>query len=273
MDGVAPLKISGDSISADRKFQIRLDSKRLVTLFVGALHLGLNKLIHGERTLAEQAWETKSKERLKAFLKKNTKSLDALRERDAVEADTRTFVTDVLVDGLGFDKYDDLTAEYMVRGEFADIGIRLDKKLKAFVEIKRISTELKELHLRQVKTYCANEGVEWAILTNGRNWQVYHISNTTPIQEVLIVDVDLLGETSLGDRVSKLNSISREAFVKQTLNSEWNAIRSLNSDNIWAALKSAPVLAAIRAQIRKTTGQLVDIKKLDAAIKDIEAKP
>ncbi len=222
--------------------------------------------------MAEQAWETKSKERLRTFLKKNTKSLETLRARDAVEADTRTFVTDVLVEGLGFDKYEDLTAEYLVRGEFADIGIRLDKKLKAFVEIKRISTELKESHLRQVKTYCANEGVEWAILTNGRNWQVYHISSTTPIQEVLILDIDLLGDAPLAERVSQLNSISREALVKQVLTAEWNAIRSLNPENIWAALRSAPVMAALRAQIRKSTGQLVDIKKLTAAIRDLEKK-
>lgn len=220
--------------------------------------------------MAEQAWETKSKERLKAFLKKNIKSLEALRDRDAVEADTRTFVTDVLVEGLGFEKYEDLTAEYMVKGEFADIGIRLEKKLKAFVEIKRITTELRDLHLRQVKTYCANEGVEWAILTNGRCWQVYHISNTTPIQEVLILDIDLLSDASIGEKVSKLSAISRESFTKQTLNAKWNAIRSLSPENIWAALKSPRVQAAIRAEIRKSTNQLVDSKKLDAAIRELK---
>jgi predicted type IV restriction endonuclease len=220
--------------------------------------------------LAEQAWETKSKERLKAFLKKNLKALETLRDRDAVEADTRTFVTDVLVEGLGFEKYEELTAEYMVKGEFADIGLRLEKKLKAFVEIKRITTELRDLHLRQVKTYCANEGVEWAILTNGRNWQVYHISNTTPIQEVLVIEIDLLSDVSIGEKVSKLSDISRESFSKQTLNAKWNAIRSLNPENIWTALYSAPVQAAIRAQIRKTTGQLVETKKLDAAIRALK---
>ncbi len=220
--------------------------------------------------MAEQAWETKSKERLKAFLKKNLKALETLRDRDAVEADTRTFVTDVLVEGLGFEKYEELTAEYMVKGEFADIGLRLEKKLKAFVEIKRITTELRDLHLRQVKTYCANEGVEWAILTNGRNWQVYHISNTTPIQEVLVIEIDLLSDVSIGEKVSKLSDISRESFSKQTLNAKWNAIRSLNPENIWTALYSAPVQAAIRAQIRKTTGQLVETKKLDAAIRALK---
>ncbi len=219
--------------------------------------------------MAEQAWETKSKERLKAFLKKNLKSLEVLRERDAVEADTRTFVTDVLVEGLGFNKYDELTAEYMVRGEFADVGIRVDKKLLAFLEIKRISTDLKESHLRQVKTYCANEGVEWAILTNGRTWQVYHISNTTPIQEVLLFEVDLLSEKAIGEKVNSLSTLSREGFVKSSLPEAWNAIKSLNPEVLTAAIKSAVVRTAIRAEIRRVTKQLVDPKKLEQALKDL----
>ena len=219
--------------------------------------------------MAEQVWETKSKERLRVFLRKNLKALEALRDRDAVEADTRTFVTDLFVDGLGFDKYEELTAEYMVRGEFADIGIRIDKKLRAFVEIKRISTELREIHIRQVKTYCANEGVEWAILTNGRRWQVYHISSTTPIEEVLLIDVDLLEAKSLADVVSRLTTLSREATLRDVLGAQWNAVRSLKPENLWAAIQTPVVVTAIRAQLRKSTGQLVDPKKLAAAIKDL----
>lgn len=220
--------------------------------------------------MAEQAWQVKSKDRLRSFLKKNLKALELLRDRDAVEADTRTFVTDLLVEGLGYDKYDELTAEYMVRGEFADIGLRLNKKLEAFVEIKRISTDLKELHLRQVKTYCANEGVEWAILTNGRKWQVYHISNTTPIEEVLLVDLDLLGGASLAEIVNSLSVLSRESVQRDVLGAQWNAIRSLKPENLWAAINSAGVLTAIRAHLRKSTGQLVDPKKLATAVKELQ---
>jgi hypothetical protein len=218
--------------------------------------------------MALQAWEQKSRDRLRAFLKKNLKALESLVQRDAVEADTRTFVTDVFVEGFGFDKYEELTAEYLVRGEFADIGIRLDKKLVAFVEIKRVSTELRELHLRQVKTYAANEGVEWAILTNGRRWQIFHISSQTPIEEVLMLDVDLLGD-GLGPSVDGLSVLSREAMGRNVLGGEWNAIKSLKAENLWESILTPTVLAAIRAQLRKSTGQLVDAKKLEQAISDL----
>jgi hypothetical protein len=96
--------------------------------------------------------------------------------RDANEGDTRLLVTDFLCDGPGFDKYADLTTEYQVKGEFADYGLRIDRGLVAFIEVKRVATKLSTRHLRQVEMYTVNEGVEWIILTNGAVWQVYHIT-------------------------------------------------------------------------------------------------
>jgi hypothetical protein len=51
-------------------------------------------------------------------------------------------VTDPPCDGLGFDKYADLTTEYQVKGEFSDYGLRIDRELVAFIEVKRVATKL-----------------------------------------------------------------------------------------------------------------------------------
>jgi predicted type IV restriction endonuclease len=216
--------------------------------------------------MSTPVWETKAKDTLKAFLKPNLKSLQALLERDAVEADTRTFVTDLLVGGLGYDKYEELTAEYLVKGEFADIGIKVDKKLLAFVEIKRVGIDLKDTHLRQVKSYAANEGVEWVILTNGRNWQVYHISSTTPIEHELLFEVELLREGSPADRVAQLWQLSKSAMSKGTLNEAWQSAAAVNNSSIRSALLSESVLLAVRKEIRARTKQAVEVKKLKEII-------
>ena len=50
-----------------------------------------------------------------------SKPLADLIARDANEGDTRMLITDFLCDGLGYDKYVDLTTEYQVKGEFADL--------------------------------------------------------------------------------------------------------------------------------------------------------
>ena len=216
--------------------------------------------------MSTPVWETRSKETLRTFLKSNLKSLKALEAREAVEADTRTFVTDLLVEGLSYDKYEELTAEYLVKGEFADIGIKVDKKLLAFVEIKRIGLDLKDTHLRQVKNYAANEGVEWVILTNGRNWQVYHISNTTPIEHELLFQVDLLGDGSPAEKVAQLWQISKAAMVKGVINETYQSAAAVNNVSIKSALLSESVLLAVRKEIRARTKQLVDVKKLKEII-------
>jgi hypothetical protein len=91
-------------------------------------------------------------ERMRAAIKKFSKPLTDLVARDANEGDTRLLVTDMLCEGFGFDKYSELTTEYRVKGEFADYGIRVDKDLIAFLEVKRVTTRLAAKHLRQVES-------------------------------------------------------------------------------------------------------------------------
>lgn len=96
-------------------------------------------------------WETAAEERVKTAVKKFGKPLADMLARDANEGDTRLVVTDILCEGLGYDKFADLTTEYAVKGEFADYGVRIDKQLVAFIEVKRIGTKLGMKHLRQVE--------------------------------------------------------------------------------------------------------------------------
>jgi hypothetical protein len=98
-------------------------------------------------------WETEARDRLRAAIRRFSKPLADLVARDANEGDTRLLVTDFLCDGLGFDKYADLTTEYQVKGEFADYGLRIDRDLVAFIEVKRVATKLSTRHLRQVEMY------------------------------------------------------------------------------------------------------------------------
>ena len=114
-------------------------------------------------TKSPPKWETMVKD-IKVTLKRFSKPLAEIVARDANEGDTRLLVTDFLCDGLGYDKFSDLTTEYQVKGEFADYGVRIDGDLVAFVETKRATTKLAAKHLRQVEMYAVNEGVEWMIL-------------------------------------------------------------------------------------------------------------
>jgi hypothetical protein len=63
-------------------------------------------------------WEAEARDRVRAAVRRFAKPLADLIARDANEGDTRLLVTDFLCEALGYDKYEDLTTEYQVRGEF-----------------------------------------------------------------------------------------------------------------------------------------------------------
>ena len=203
-------------------------------------------------------WESGARDRLKAAIRRFSKPLSEMAERDANEGDTRLLVTDFLCEGLGFDKYSDLTTEYQVKGEFADYGIRIDKDLVAFTEVKRIATKLAAKHLRQVQNYALNEGVEWVLLTNGAQWQAYHITAKMPVEVDLALDVDLLGEGTHTQKANQLFYLTRESLKRRQTDELWRAKRATSPQSLATVLTSEPVLTAIRKELWRETEHRVD---------------
>jgi len=215
-------------------------------------------------------WESNAKTRIQSNLRKIVKPTLMLKENDAVEADTRHLVTDILVDVLGFDKYENLTAEYSVKGDFADYGIRLEKQLVAFVEVKRISQKLATSHLRQVESYALKEGVEWAILTNAQIWQAYQIKPMPGQQSevTLIFEVDLLSdEVKPATKTDLMFLISREGISRNKIREYLEAKNAISPKTLIPILTSDDVLAAVRKEIKKQTKFNVDAKELKAVVK------
>jgi hypothetical protein len=218
-------------------------------------------------------WETDARDRVKAAVKKFSKPLADLVARDANEGDTRLLVTDFLCDGLGYDKYADLTTEYAVKGEFADYGVRIDKEMVAFIEVKRTTTKLGEKHLRQVEMYAVNEGVEWLILTNGQRWLVYHLTGGLPVQIDLALDVDLLGEDSIATKANALFYISRPALKRRSIDELWKARAATSPKSLASVLVTPAVLGVLRRELRKKTSQNVDEKELARLLRENVFKP
>jgi hypothetical protein len=218
-------------------------------------------------------WESDVRDRLRASLKKYTKPLADLVERDANEGDTRLLVTDFLCDALGYDKYADLTTEYQVKGEFADYGVRIDKQLIAFIEVKRVATKLDARHLRQVEMYAVNEGVEWVILTNGSNWKVYHITGGLPISIDLAMDVHLLGEEPPQQKINQLFYLTREALRKRLIDDLWKAKRATSPKSLTNIILSPVVVGAIQKELRKQTGHNIDIAEVSKLLRTTVLKP
>ena len=222
---------------------------------------------------AAPKWETAARERMKGAIKKFAKPLADLVTRDANEGDTRLLVTDMLCEGFGFDKYAELTTEYRVKGEFADYGIRLDKELIAFLEVKRVATKLAAKHLRQVESYAVNEGVEWVILTSGVVWQVYHITGGLPIVVDLALEVDLFGEDTLAQKANQLYYLTRESLKRHQIDSLWQAKRATSPKSLAKVLCSETVVTAIRKELKRMTGQSITDVEIQRLLNETVLRP
>ena len=218
-------------------------------------------------------WESDARDRVKAAIKKFTPALSELVRRDANEGDTRLLVTDFLCEGLGVDKYSELTTEYQVKGEYADYGIRVDKEMIAFIEVKRVNTKLNAKHLRQVQTYAINEGVEWVLLTNGVQWQAYHLTGGLPVIVDLALEVDLLGESTVQQKTNQLFYLTREALKKRRIDELWHAKRATSPRSLSQVLTSESVVKAIRKELRRATGHVVDSAEVVRILKETVFRP
>ncbi|SEH00360.1 Type I restriction enzyme R protein N terminus (HSDR_N) [Nonomuraea solani] len=218
-------------------------------------------------------WEADARDRVRAAIRRYSKPLTDLIARDANEGDTRLLITDFLCAGLGYDKYDDLTTEYQVKGEFADYGIRIDKQLIAFIEVKRCSQKLNAKHLRQVQMYAVNEGVEWMILSNGQVWQAYHMTPGLPVVIDLALEVDLLSDASLSVKTDALFYLTKEAFKRRLIDDLWRARAATSPRSLAQVLLSDVVTDTIRKELRRQTNHNADVSEIHRILRSEVLRP
>ena len=191
-------------------------------------------------------------DRLQFGLKRFQPILSAARSRDAGEADTSTIVKDLLSDVFGYDKYSEITSEYMVKSTYCDLAVKLDGKLQLLIEVKSIGLELKDQHAKQAVDYAANQGIEWVVLTNGAVWRIYRVFFTQPIAQELVFECDLLTiNAKQRAQIESLFLLAKEGQSKSVLQ-EYHAQRmAMSRHYLGAVILDDVVLDVIRRELRR----------------------
>ncbi|MDR2454509.1 MAG: type I restriction enzyme HsdR N-terminal domain-containing protein [Bifidobacteriaceae bacterium] len=214
-------------------------------------------------------WEADAEERIAAGLRRLLRPIKELVGRDANEGDTRLLVTDLLCDVLGYDKYSELSTEYRVRGDFADYAIRVEGETLAMVEVKRATTKLTVKHLRQVEMYGVNEGVEWLILTNGAQWQVYRLIPGMPVSVDLVIEIDLLDDSAtVAKKAAAIGLIAKEFLKRGHLEELWKVNAATSPEKLVEVVLSEAVVAEARRELKRQTGHRIDDADLARLIRD-----
>jgi len=198
----------------------------------------------------------KAAERIRGELKRFQPIIQAAKARDVNESDTVVIVTDLLQYIFGYDKYNEITSEHMIRGTFCDLAVKIGGSLAFLLEVKSIGTELKDGHVKQAIDYAANQGVEWVGLTNGQIWRIYKVTFSKPIEFEVVVDIDLLSMSHRDtEAIEYLGMFAKEGWQRARL-AEHHAHRQvLSKYTLAAVILSEPVLDVMRRQLRRISAE------------------
>ncbi len=124
----------------------------------------------------------------------------------ANETRTRQVLIDPLLGELGWDVTDatSVELEYDVRGKRADYALLVDGKPVAVIEAKRLGKQLIDDDTMQVMNYANTAGIEYMVVTNGDEWNMYSVFQRGAIEHRLVMELRLSPNPS---HTSALNSL------------------------------------------------------------------
>ena len=206
-------------------------------------------------------------DRLASGLKRFQPILASAKSRDVNESDTSMIVTDVLAEVFGYDKYSEITRELCIRGTFCDLATRIEGKFQMLIEVKAVGMGLKDAHVKQAVDYAANQGIEWAALTNGHEWKVYRVIFAKPIDAELVLDIDLLAlNPKASDDIENLYLLTRESMLKSGLYAYHDHLQATNKFYLAAVVLSDAVLDSARRELRRLSDVKLEVEELRAAL-------
>ncbi len=195
---------------------------------------------------------TKSKQRqllsslkiyYRQYLKKVNPELD--------ESGTRLMINSFLTEVLGFAPIEEVKTEYMIRGAYADYVVQLKDKRHIVVEVKKLGIELSEKNLRQVRQYCADEGIDFALLTNGKQFSFYKIHFEKPIRETNLFSIDLSDLSKLKENVETIQYLHKISVADKGLDLLWHKCVALDPKTVAGLLHNTPVINFLKRALKK----------------------
>ena len=205
------------------------------------------------------------KDRLKIYksryLKKEFSSLD--------ESATRIMTNYFLTEILGYQELEEIKTEYRIRGEYADYVIQLKRKKHFVVEVKSIEIDINDKHLRQSLSYAANEGIDWILLLNGREIQLYRVNFGKPVSTTLIFKINLMDKDDFKAAPTSLWYLTKLAVERNELESLWKRTNALNPVNFARLLYSEEIVKRLRNDLKEQSGIYFQIEDVAASLEQV----
>ncbi len=203
-------------------------------------------------------------DRLTSAIKRYQPILQSAKTRDVNESDTVIIVTDILSEAFGFDKYSEITSEFVIRGTYCDLATKIDNKVQYLIEVKAIGLELKDNFAKQAVDYAANQGIDWVILTNGNVWRIYKVGFTKPITQEIVFEFEFLNLIlKNNEHLEMLYLLTREGWIKNNIETYHAQKQVLSKFFIATILLSDGIISSVKRELRKLSP---DIKITDEQV-------
>ncbi len=182
------------------------------------------------------------------------------------EADTLQRLIKVFEDVLGYDPLAEISREAQLKNKYVDVALKIDGVVRLLVEAKAAAVALRDRHIEQAQAYASRNNFQWVLLTNGVNWNLYHLTFEEGIEYERAFAVDLSIPEQFSASAELLALLHRNAIRKGEHEDFWEKRRALGAASIGRALFQEDVLRLIRREIRRNEGLLIDSEDLAAAL-------
>lgn len=185
------------------------------------------------------------------------------------ESATRLMVNYFLTGVMGYVELDDIKTEYNIRGEYADYVIQLARKKHFVIEVKSIQIDLNDRHLRQSMSYAANEGIDWILLFNGKQIQLYRVLFGKPISNHKVFDFDLSDLSSMKTASENLIHLTKPAVLKGEMEVYWKRFDALTPASLIKTIYTDDVIKSVRLKLKKNSGISFDQQDVLDAVHEL----
>jgi len=210
---------------------------------------------------------------VKKTILKARKWIEAIAQKDANEAETRKRVHDICETLMGY-RFEHISYEFEIptAGESVrcDLAIQIDREESSkpdfLVEVKKVNMDLMPKHIGQAARYSIDIGCEWVLLTNAKEWRLYHISFGKPPQTKLVDSWNLITDEPaiLGDKFAIIcyKNVKRGGLARL-----WEKSNVLTPQNILKIILSEQSLKSIRRELKRATEVAVSPEEIVGAIR------
>lgn len=207
-------------------------------------------------------------------LKDAQNMIRALEKADGNEAETRRRVERLFESLMGYDVFKHVTREHAVRGagetEHCDFVIHVqdgpNPKPEIMVELKRVGIDLAPKHVGQAAGYAINKGCEWVLLTNAKEWRLYHVTFGQPPETKLVQSWRIFDE-DYAQLAGKFEVVCFRNVRKGNLDALWQKASVLTPRNVLAAILSEDSVKLLRKKLKSSAGVPVSPEDVIKAIR------